>query len=98
MKLHASITGAIWYVKGKPNVLKDVVIQADLRNESLTMDFPGQNMRSIFDPDRIVLETAAGEPLASRDHPETSFAGHTRNTSWDDIHVAFSPARLYGRI
>jgi hypothetical protein len=89
VRLHASITGAIWYVKGKPDALKDVVIEADLRNERLTMDFPGQNKRSIFEPDRIVLETADGEPLARRDHPETSFAGHTRDTSWDDIHAAF---------
>jgi len=89
VELNASITGAIWYVKGKPDVLKDVAIQADLLNERLTMDFPGQNKRSIFTPDRIVIETEDGEPIQSRDHPETAFAGHTRETPWDDIHVAF---------
>lgn len=89
VKLHASITGAIWYVKGKPDVLKDVVVQAETHTERVTMVFPGQNKRSIFTPERVVIETQGGEPLASRDRPEDAFAGHTRDTSWDDIHVAF---------
>jgi hypothetical protein len=32
-----SITGAIWQVKGKPDVLKDVSIEAQLHEERLTM-------------------------------------------------------------
>ena len=89
VKVHASITGAIWFVKGKGDVLKDVVIEAETHKEHLTMDFPRQNKRSIFDPNRIVIETEDGKALQSRNDPKNSFSGHVRETPWDDIHVAY---------
>ena len=41
----ASITGAIWYVKGQPDVLKDVVVKADTESERLAMSFVGKDKR-----------------------------------------------------
>lgn len=89
VQVNASITGAIWYVKGKPDVLKDVVITAQTHKEYLTMDFPGQDKRSIFEPHRIVMETQDGKVLQSRNEPIASFEGQQRETPWDDIHVAY---------
>jgi hypothetical protein len=34
IEVGASITGAIWYVKGKPDVLKNVVMKADIPGQS----------------------------------------------------------------
>lgn len=89
LKVAASITGAIWYVKGKGDVLKDVVMTIETQQEHLTMDFPGQNKRSLFEPNRIVLETTDGTLIEARDDPEKSFEGQQRETPWDDIHVAY---------
>jgi len=89
VEITASITGAIWYVKGKPNVLKNVVMTADTRSERLITVFPGQDKRSIFEPDRVVIERADGTPVEARDNPEASFAGQQPDTPWDDIHVAY---------
>ena len=89
IKVAASITGAIWYVKGKPDFLKNVVLTADTRNERLTVDFPGQNKRARFEPSRIVIETENGTLIEARDNPEESFVGQQRETPWDDIHVAY---------
>jgi hypothetical protein len=89
MKVAASITGAIWYVKGKGDFLKNVVLTAETRDERLMVDFPGQNKRAIFEPDRIVIETEDGTLLEARDNPEESFAGQQRETPWDDIHVTY---------
>lgn len=89
IRVAASITGAIWFVKSKGDALKDVVLTADTRIERLVIDFPGQGKRAIFTPDRITVEKLDGTPLAVRDHPEKSFAGHQRETPWDDIHVAY---------
>jgi hypothetical protein len=89
MKVAASITGAIWYVKGKGDFLKNVVLTAETRDERLIVDFPGQNKRAIFEPDRIVIETEDGTLLEARDNPEESFAGQQRETPWDDIHVTY---------
>ena len=57
IKVAASITGAIWFVKGKGDSLKNVVLTAETRNERLTVDFTGQNKRAIFEPNRILIET-----------------------------------------
>jgi hypothetical protein len=89
IKLAASITGAIWYVKGKPDFLKNVVLTSETRNERVTVEFPGQNKRAIFNPNRIVIETAQGKLIEARDNPEESFAGQQRETPWNDVHVIY---------
>jgi hypothetical protein len=89
VEITASITGAIWHVKSKPDVLKNVVMTADTRTERLTTMFPGQDKRSTFEPARIVIERADGTPIEARDDPEASFAGQELDTPWDDIHVAY---------
>ena len=60
IKLAASTTGAIWYVKGKRDVLKNVVLTAETRNERVTVDFPGQDKRAAFEPSRVVIERVSG--------------------------------------
>jgi hypothetical protein len=89
IKVAASITGGIWYVKGKGDFLKSVVLTAETRNERLTVDFPDQNMRANFEPNRIVIETANGDLIEARDNPEKSFLGQKRETPWDDVHVVY---------
>jgi hypothetical protein len=89
IKVAASITGGIWYVKGKPDVLKKVVLTAGTRNERVTVDFPGQDKRAVFEPSRVVIERMNGTLIEARDDPEKSFKGQHRETPWDDIHVAY---------
>src|SRR5271154_5383590 len=89
IKVAAAITGGIWYVKGKGDFLKDVVLTAETRNERLTVDFPGQDKRAIFEPNRVVIETVNETLIEARDNPEKSFEGQQRETPWDDIHVAY---------
>jgi len=89
IRVVASITGAIWFVKGQGDVLKDVVLTVDTRGERLVVDFPGQDRRAIFEPRRIVIERADGTPIAARDDPEQSFAGQQRETPWDELQVIY---------
>ncbi|MEI9980218.1 MAG: hypothetical protein WDN23_14685 [Edaphobacter sp.] len=89
IKVAASITGGIWWIKGKGDVLKDIVMTIETKKERLVTEFPGQDKRSIFEPGRVVMETAAGALVESRDNPEASFVGQLRETPWDDIHVAY---------
>ena len=89
IKVAASITGAIWYVKGKPDFLKNVVITAETRQERVTLDFPGQNKRAIFEPSRVAYEKPDGTLLESLDDPKKSFASQQRDAPWDDIQVAY---------
>lgn len=89
IKVAASITGAIWYVKGKPDVFKNVVLTAETREERLTVAFPDQNKQARFEPNRIVIESANGGLTDARDNPEKSFEGQQRETPWDDIDVVY---------
>jgi hypothetical protein len=89
IKVAASITGAIWYVKSKGNCLNNVVLTAETKNERLTVDYPGQDRRARFEPNRVVLERVDGTLIEARDNPEKSFEGQERFTPWDDIHVAY---------
>ncbi|QLE52926.1 hypothetical protein FD724_33710 (plasmid) [Nostoc sp. C057] len=89
VKVAASITGAIWFVKSKGDALKNVVMTVETKKEQLIMDFPGQDKRSIFEPNRIVIEKTDGTLSDARNDPEKSFEGHQRETPWDDIHVAY---------
>jgi hypothetical protein len=89
IKVAASITGAIWSVKGKADFLKNVVITAETRQEHVTLDFPGQDKRAIFQPNRVVIEKLDGTLIEARDDPEKSFAGQQRETPWDDIQATY---------
>jgi hypothetical protein len=89
IKVAASIIGAIWYVKGKPDALKNVVLTAETRNERVIVGFPGQDKRAVFEPSRVVIERVNGTLIEARDDPEKSFEGQQRETPWDDIHVAY---------
>jgi hypothetical protein len=89
IKVAASITGAIWYLKSKPDVLKNIVVTTETKKQRLAMDFPGQNKRTIFEPNKITLQTADGSNVESRDHPEKLFDGQTLQSPWDDFHVAY---------
>ena len=89
IRVAASITGAIWFVKGQGDALKDVVLTADTTAERLTVEFPGRDRRAVFEPKRIVIEHMDGAPIAARADPERSFAGQVRETPWDDVHVIY---------
>jgi hypothetical protein len=84
-----SITGEIWQVKGKPDILKDVRIEAELHKERLTTHFNGKGIRTVFEPNRVIVETEGGRLVDNRDDPRSAFRGHTRQTPWDDVHVAY---------
>jgi hypothetical protein len=94
--VNASITGAIWSVKSKGDALKDVRFEVDTTRELLTMDFVGQDKRSVFEPSRVVIQRHDGALIEARGDPERSFDGHQLETPWDDIHLAyFSGAALW---
>ena len=85
----ASITGALWHVKGKPDVLKEVRLEVGTKRQVLAMDFVGQDKRSVFEPRRVVIERRDGTIIDERDEPESSFDGHELQTPWDDLHIAY---------
>lgn len=87
---------AIWQTKSKPDYLKNVIFNAETKRERVTMDFPGQDKRSVFEPNRVEMLRRAGTVVATRDDPEASFQGQEQFTPWDDLDVGyFSGEALY---
>ena len=89
IKVAASITGAIWFVKCKGDFLKNVVLTVETREERVAIEFRGQNKRAIFEPNRVAIETADGALIEAHDNPEESFGGQQRETPWNDFHVVY---------
>jgi hypothetical protein len=89
IEVTASITGAIWFVKGQGDYLKNIVMTATTKRERLVTDFPGQSKRFLFEPPHLTMEHPEGTVVARRDEPEKSFEGQKRETPWDDLHVAY---------
>ncbi len=85
----ASITGALWHVKGKVDAVKDVRCEVDTKRQLLTVDFAGHDKRSVFEPHRVVIQRRDGTLIDARDEPEKSFDGHQLETPWDDMHLAY---------
>src|ERR1700733_16029820 len=80
VKVAASITGAIWFVKSKGDVLKNVVMTVDTKVERLVTDFPGQDKRSIFEPNCIVIENINGNFIEPRENQEECLRGEEPET------------------
>ena len=56
----ASITGAFWHLKGKGDALKDVRLEVDTTRQLVTINFVGQDKRSVFEPRRVVVQRGDG--------------------------------------
>lgn len=76
-------------MKGRPDVLKEVEIEAALKVEELKMRIPREGRTTFFKPDRISIEKDGNPNASVVEHPMRSFGGHVRETPWDDVHVAY---------
>jgi hypothetical protein len=51
--------------------------------------FTNPNLRTVFVPKRLVLETLSGTVVETREDPEAAFAGQAFTDPWDKFHVAY---------
>lgn len=90
IKVTASITGAIWAVKGRPDVLKNVVFELETQNERVEMSFPGQKKSTVFEPLLISVKTGdLPNEVQLFENPESTFEALTAETPWEDVHIAY---------
>jgi hypothetical protein len=89
IKIEVSITGAIWYVKGQPDVLKDIVMAVDTKQQRVSTSFVGQDRTTVFEPGQVVISGVDGLVEQIRKDPEDSFRGQTTETPWDAVQVAY---------
>jgi hypothetical protein len=68
-----SIAGAIWHVKGRPDVLRNIAMRAEVGQERVVTTFADKDVRTTFGPDRVLIEKKDGTLIETRDEPERSF-------------------------
>jgi hypothetical protein len=85
-----SITGAIWALKGKPDLLDGVVLEGETRDQHLTITpFPQPGRYTTWEPNRQTIEATDGVLVAERNDPAAAFVGSTRSSPWDELQVAY---------
>ena len=90
LQAELSITGGLWHVKGKPDVLKHVTFKAHTQDQHMSVGpFSAQDLRGFFEPGCLSLTDASDQLVAQRDNPRMLFIGHKADTPWDDLHVAY---------
>lgn len=85
----ASITGALWSLKGQQDVLKRVQIVAQLHRQHLVTHLIGRGQRTVFTPDQVAIESESGTVVNNRQDPKASFKKHSLDIPWDILHVAY---------
>jgi hypothetical protein len=61
-----SITGAIWQVKGRPDVLRTIAMRVEVEQERVVTTFADKDVRTTFEPDRVLIERKDGTLIESR--------------------------------
>lgn len=85
-----SVSGLLFGLKGKPDALRDVEVIVERKHpRAVYTPFAGAGNRGVFEGSRVFIETTAGELLEERKEARKAFAGHKRETHWDDLHLLY---------
>jgi hypothetical protein len=73
-----SLGGALWSFKQQPDLFKDVVFSAELHGERVSYQpVTGPNLRTVFVPRRLCLESTDGDLQTAWDNPRSHFDGQS---------------------
>jgi len=82
--------GVLWPVKGHPDTLVRTAVTVGLKEEWAShAPFGAGNRRSRFTPDRVAIEGGDGIVLEELSQPRASFAGHSLQTPWSELQLAY---------
>jgi hypothetical protein len=82
--------GVLWPLKGQPQTLERTAVTVELRREWAShAPFGAGQRRSEFEPGRVALEAPGGAVLEELPDPRKSFAGHTLETPWTELQLAY---------
>lgn len=85
-----SITGMLWARKGWPDALKSTHVTVDVTSQRVSYaPFTTAGVRSVYEPDQVAIETFDGKIIKNRMNPRAAFDGHSVETAWDDLHLAY---------
>lgn len=90
LQARMAIRGAIFEAKRIAGLQDDVTYEVQLHEERVTVDrFGGRNRRLRFLPNRLTLESLAGDIIEARDNPRDAFKDHSADSFWDALHLGY---------
>lgn len=82
--------GVLWPLKGQSQTLEHTTVTVGLKTEWAShAPFGANGRRSRFEPGRVALEAENGTVLDELLQPRASFAGHTLETPWTELQLAY---------
>lgn len=82
--------GLLWQLKGQAGMLDKTNVTVGLRGERASHSpFGAPDRRSRFEPGRVAIESSDGVVLEELRDPRQSFAGHTLQTPWSKLQLAY---------
>lgn len=86
----SKVGGVLWQAKGHPEFAQPARVTVRLHEQKHSHEpFLKPNQRISFEPDRVAIETLDGKLLEERPNPRAAFEGHTFETPWDSLHLAY---------
>ena len=84
--------GPFWGQQGFPDAFLDETLTIDTCRQHAVFTpwtAPGQSVTFDTDPERVVVQTADGQTIASRTSPRSSYAGRDLDSPWDALQVGY---------
>ncbi|OBC15396.1 hypothetical protein A5784_03010 [Mycobacterium sp. 852013-50091_SCH5140682] len=82
--------GAIWDIKQVPGIVDDGHITVWIKDQRTSLwPFTAANLRTAYTPQRVSIETTDGDTVELLEDPRASFAGHTLETPWTALQLAY---------
>ncbi|MEZ0356353.1 hypothetical protein [Mycobacterium sp. SA01] len=87
---HKRFGGAIWDIKQVPGIVDDGDITVWIKDQRTSLcPFTAYDLRTAYTPDRVGIETLDGDVVEMLGDPRASFAGHTLETRWTTLQLAY---------
>ncbi|CDG85314.1 hypothetical protein [Janthinobacterium agaricidamnosum] len=98
LNAHVSIGGGIWHLKGWPGVFTDANVVINPRRQHIEFSpFGNLGQHILVEPDRVAIVATDGNIIEQRGSPRQAFEGHSIQTPWDALHLAyFSGYAMWG--
>lgn len=82
--------GRLWGLKGIDMPPIPRVATTKFRRQWMSVTpFGDPDWTMTWVPERVVIESSAGDVIAERENPRDAFAGHGYDAPWDPLHLAY---------
>jgi hypothetical protein len=88
IRARATATGLVFSSKGYEGKLQNLGVIVKTREQWTALE-PLLEQRAICTPNKTVIESSDHQVLKSRDDPRSAFEGHTGDSPWDILHLAY---------